>query len=226
MPETNLRCPECDARIKVNVSAGRSSVRCPDCGATVRLKGKADDDDDRPARSSRRRREEDEDEDDRPARPSKRRREDDDEDEEDRPRRRRLYDGDDDEDEDDRPRRRKKRKREEEGDGPWLIAAGVAAAGFVLMFMGPLLLMGTRGLPPGQDGPGGKLFGLGLCFLFALILMALGIVGVKNRTAYGRWGMEITGTMGVILGMIQATIGGLMGGFGLYGLLFTLINGH
>jgi hypothetical protein len=214
MPETNVRCPECDARVKVSASAGRRSVRCPECGASVPLRGKDDDDD----------------EDDRPARSSKRRRDDDDDEDEDRPRarRRRLDDEDDDEDdEDDRPRRRKKRKRREaEGDGPWAIAAGAAGLGFVLTFAGALLIMGKAGLPEGQDGPLGKLLGLGFCFLIALVLMPLGIVGVKNRTAYGRWGMEVTGSMGVILGMIQATVGGLMGGFALYGLLFTLINRH
>jgi hypothetical protein len=231
MPETNVRCPECDARIKAIVSAGRTSVRCPKCGATVPLKGKAavrddDDEDERPARSSKRRRDEEDDEDERPRR---RRDEEDDEDEDDdrRPTRRRRGSDEDDEDEDDdRPRRRKKRRREAEGDGPWYIAAGVAVLSFMLTFGGALLIKGTAGLAPGDDGPAGKLFGLGLCFVVSLVLMPLGILGVKNRTAYGRWGIEVTGQMGVILGMIQATVGGLLGGFALYGVLFTLVNGR
>lgn len=233
MPETNVRCPKCDARIKAIVSAGRASVRCPECGATVPLKGKAavadDEEDDRPARPSKRR-EEDEDEDDRPARPSKRREDDEDdedEDDEDRPRaRKRRARDEEEEDEEDRPRRKKKRRREAEGDGPWLVAAGVAGLGFVMTFAGALLIKGKQGLAPGEDGPGGKLFGLGLCFLVALVLIPLGIAGVKNRTAYGRWGIEVTGTMGVTLGMIQAAAGGLLGGFALYGVIFTLINGR
>jgi hypothetical protein len=206
MPRTNIRCPECDAQVKVEVSSGRTSVRCPECGARVPLEVEDDEreDDDRPARRSRRR--------------------DDDEDEEDAPRARRRQD-DDEDDEEDRPRRKKKRRREQ-GDGPWLLAAGVAALGFVMTFAGALVVKGTAGLAPGEDGPAGKLFGLGLCFVVSLILIPLGIVGVKNRTAYGRWGMEVSGNMGVTLGMIQAAAGGLLGGFALYGVLFTLIRGH
>jgi DNA-directed RNA polymerase subunit RPC12/RpoP len=208
MPRTNVRCPECDARIKVMVSPDRTSVRCPECGARVPLGDEGDDrdDDDRPARRSRRR--------------------DDEDDEDEAPRGRRRREREEDDDEDDRPRRKKKRRRREEGDGPWLVAAGVAALCFVTTFAGALLVKGTEGLAPGEDGPLGKLFGLGICFLVSLVLMPLGVIGVKNRTAYGRWGMQITGTTGVILGMIQAAAGGLMCGFALYGVLFTLIHGR
>jgi hypothetical protein len=228
MPETPLRCPECDARISAAASPGRSSVRCPKCGASVPLKAKRpvaddEDEDERPRRAAKRR-----DEDERPARSSRRRQDDDDEDEddEDRPRsRRRRWDDEDEDDADDRPRRRKK-GRKIEGDGPWYIAAAIAGVGFFLTFAGALLIKGKAGLDPGQDGPGGKLIGLGVCFIVALVLIPLGIMGVKNRTAYGRWGIEVTGTMGVILGMIQATAGGLLGGFALYGVIFTLVNGR
>jgi hypothetical protein len=162
--------------------------------------------------------------DDRPARRARRRDEDEDE-EDDAPRARRRRDREEDEEDEDRPRRKKKRRREQ-GDGPWLVAAGVAALGFVMTFGGALAVKGAEGLAPGEDGPAGKLFGLGFCFLVSLVLIPLGIVGVKNRTAYGRWGMEVSGNMGVILGMIQAAAGGLLGGFALYGVLFTLIRGH
>jgi hypothetical protein len=173
MPETNVRCPGCDSRIKAVVSAGRTSVRCPECGSTVPLKGKA---------AVR----------------------------------------DEDDEEDDRPRRRKKRHRQEEGGGPWYVAAGIAVVGFFLTFAGALVVKGTAGLAPGEV----ELFGLGLCFVVSVVLMVLGTIGVKNRTAYGRWGFEVTGTMGVILGMVQATMGGLLGGFSLYGVLFSIIRGH
>jgi LSD1 subclass zinc finger protein len=137
-----------------------------------------------------------------------------------RPKRRRR-----DDDEDDRPRRMK-RRREPEGDGPWVLAALLVPACFVFAFGGAFLFNGTGGLPAGQDGPGGKLFGLGLGFLVSLVLIPLGIVSVKNRHAYGKWGIEVQGGMGVALGMIQAVFGGLIGGFTLYGLIFTLLNGR
>jgi hypothetical protein len=210
MAQTSFRCPECDARIKVIVSPGRTSVRCPECGARVPLPDEESENED----------------DDRPARRSRQRDDDDEEEEDDAPRARRRRERDeDDEDDDDRPRRRKKQRREE-GDGPWLAAAGVAALGFVTTFGGALLVKGTEGLAPGEDGPIGKLFGLGLCLLVALVLAPLGVYAVKNRTAYGRWGIKVSGNMGVVLGIIQAAMGGLVGGYALYGVLFTLIRGR
>lgn len=140
-----------------------------------------------------------------------------------RPRRRR----DDDDDDDDRPRRRRRRRgREEPQEGPWLIGLGAVVAAFLVTFGGALLVKGTAGLAPGQDGLGGKIFGLGIGFLVSLILVPLGLIGVKNRCAYGKWGMIATGTMGVATGMVQAVAGGLIAGFTLYGLIFTLLNGR
>jgi hypothetical protein len=250
MAETIIACPKCKTRLKV--PGAKTAVRCPKCGTTIRVHDPAEGEDDPdvkrllskvklverveeededapPAKVSKRRRDEDEDEDDRPARPKRRRSRDDDDDEDDddrpaRSRRRSRHDDDDDDEDYDRPRR--KRRREQEGDGPWLL--GVLAAGgcFLLTFGGGFLIKGTEGLAPGEDGPLGKLIGLGIAFLVSLVLIPLGIVSVKNRHAYGKWGIEVTGTMGVALGMVQAVLGGLIGGFSLYGLIFTLINGQ
>jgi hypothetical protein len=155
---------------------------------------------------------------------TKRSREDDfDDEDEDKPRRRGRSKSDD-QDGDERPRKRGARVRE--GDGPWLIAALAAPACFLLTLGGAFLINGTAGLPAGNDGPAGKLMGLGIGFLVSLVLMTLGILGVKNRHAYSKWGTEIKGGMAVALGMVQAVMGGLIGGFCLYGLVFTLLNGR
>lgn len=232
MAESIVRCSECGARLKV--PAGKSAVRCPKCSAVVRVSIADEPVDEievveepvQPRRQPVRRREDDEDdEDDRPRRRSRR---DDEDDEDDRPRarRRRARDDDyDDEDEDDRPRRRK-RRREPEGEGPWVVATLVTAGCFFLTFVGAFLVKGTAGLAPGEGGVGGKLVGLGIGFIAALVLMPLGIKSVRDRHAYGRWGMEFTGFWGVATGFTQAIMGGLIGGFCLYGLLFTLINGR
>ena len=63
----------------------------------------------------------------------------------------------------------------------------------LVSFLVTLVSMGTRGLPESQEGLGIKvgslIFGLGV----SLVLMAVGLVGVKNRVAYGRWGDEVHG---------------------------------
>jgi len=55
--------------------------------------------------------------------------------------------------------------------------------------------------------------------------MPLGIMGVKDKVAYGRW-HEVTGTSAIVLGFIQSIGGGLMGGFCLYGLIFAVVHGR
>jgi len=82
------------------------------------------------------------------------------------------------------------------------------------------LIYGTAGLPAGKDGQEGKLIGLGVAFLITLVVMPLGIIGVKNRCVVGRWGVTVTGTRGVVVGMIQTVTGGLLGGYVLYGLIY------
>ncbi len=85
---------------------------------------------------------------------------------------------------------------------------------------------GDARLPESQEGLGIKvgslIFGLGV----SLVLMAVGLVGVKNRVAYGRWGDEVHGTFGVILSTCVTLLGGCLGGFILYGLLFTVLHGR
>jgi hypothetical protein len=214
MDDTVVRCPECDARLRV--PADRTAVRCPKCKATVRVPARDDEEEEeRPVRRPARR--DDPDDDDRPRSRRPRRDEDDDDD---RPRRRR----DEEEDEDDRPRRKKK-KSSDDGEGPWLIAALGAVGSFFVMFLGTFAVMGTRGLAEGQDGPTQKLIGLGIGLIVSLILMPLGVFGVRDKVAYGRW-HEVTGTTAIILGFVQAIGGGLMGGFCLYGLVFAIVHGR
>jgi hypothetical protein len=156
-----------------------------------------------------------------------------DDDEDDRPRRRRDDDEDDGE-EDDRPRARRRRgsggdrprRRAAQGDGPWLMAAGLAAACFALSLGLSFLAFGKDGLPAGQDGPAAKLVGLGIGFVASLVIAPLGVIGVKKRRALGKWGIEVEGNMGVATGMVQSAIGGIIGGFALYGLIFTILNGR
>ncbi len=149
------------------------------------------------------------------------------EDEDDRPRARSRRSRDDDDDEDDRPRRRrKKRRRESEGDGPWLIAIGVVGVCTFVSFVMTILFNGLSGFPPAQDGPLVKVGCLGLGLLIGLGLAGWGTLCVKNRVAYGRWNMEIRGTMGVVLGMIEAGLGGVLCGILVYGLFFMLICGQ
>ena len=133
-------------------------------------------------------------------------------------RRSQRQDDEDDEDEAPRGRRGRKRKKEEdskdEDDRPRRkapprgggrpLAGGGGGRGilFVTTFAGALVVKGTEGLAPGEDGPLGKLFGLGLCFVVSVVLMPLGVFGVDEQRT-GRWGLEVTGNMGVTLGMVQ-----------------------
>lgn len=187
-----------------------------------------DEEDDRPRARRRSSRDDDEEDDDRPSSRRRPSRDDDEEEEDERPRSRRRpsrYE-DEDEEEDDRPRRRNSRRKQTADEGPWLLAALLTGGAFFVTFAGALVILGTAGLKADADGPAAKLGGLGFGFLVSLILMPLGIISVKNRKAYGRWGFEVRGGLGVALGMIQAIGGGLFGGFALYGLIFTLINGR
>ena len=133
---------------------------------------------------------------------------------------------DEEEEEDERPRRRGRRARAEEGDGPWILAALAVPICFLLTIGVAFLLKGTAGLPAGNDGPGGKLVGLGIGFLASIFLVIFGTLGVKNRKVYSKWGTSVEGGMAVVLGFIQAVLGGLIGGICLYGLIFTLVNGR
>lgn len=159
---------------------------------------------------------------------ARRRDENDEEEEEDRPRRRRNEE----DEEEDRPRARKRRAEEDrprrraaKDDGPWLIAVGAAAGCFVLTLGLSYLVFGSGGLPAGQDGPGGKLIGLGIGFVASLVIAPLGVMGVKKRRALGSWGIEIEGNLGVATGMVQSAMGGIIAGFTLYGLVFTILKG-
>jgi len=216
-----VRCSECGVRLKV--PDGKTTVRCPKCGAKVRIP-EVSEDEDEPVKKTRSRQ---------PAadetRPpkSKRRREDNmEDDDDDRPRRRSRDDDDEDEEEDDRPRKRSKRSRAPTGDGPWLLAALGSPVCFFLAIGIAFLIYGKAGLPAGNDGPGGKIFGLGLGLLVSFVLLIFGTLAVKNRQAYSKWGTEIKGGMAVALGMVQAILGGFIGGFCVYGLVFMLLNGR
>jgi hypothetical protein len=236
MPETIVRCPGCGAKLKLGPAAqGKKAIRCPKCGGTVPVQQpqpapakpvvKAAEPVDEleevaeevepvlaaePAPARKKRRPADEDEDEPPARPVKRRRPIEEEDEED--------------DEDDRPRGRRKQPKKQPP-GPWLLALGVAAATGFVGFVFPLLILGTAGLPESKDGgPLGDLCAFLLLLVVCPVLIVLGVLGVKNRHTVGKWGIEITGTTAIIVGMIQAFFGGLLGGVGIYGLIFAVIH--
>jgi DNA-directed RNA polymerase subunit RPC12/RpoP len=233
MPETIVRCPGCGAKLKLGPAAqGKKAIRCPKCGGTVPVPQaqpappkpavKAAEPVEEleevepvvaaaePAPMRKKGRPADEDEDEPPARPVKRRRPIEEEDEED--------------DEDDRPRGRRKQPKKQPP-GPWPLALGVAAACGLLGFVFPLLILGTAGLPESKDGgPVGDLCGIGLLLVVCPVLIVLGVLGVKNRHTVGKWGIEITGTTAIWVGMIQAFFGGLLGGVAVYGLIFAVIH--
>jgi DNA-directed RNA polymerase subunit RPC12/RpoP len=240
MAELIVRCPACGARMKVPPALqGKESIRCPKCKASVPLKPPPPAPARRPAKAPEPVEEVqdvqpadefDELEEVAPAPAKPKRRpppEDEEDDEDDRPvrkGRRRVDEDEDDEDEDDRPRRGRKRRRDERP-GPWLIALALAPACALVGFLGGLVLMGTRGLPEAEEGgPAAKVFGLGFMLLICGVLVVLGIIGVKNRYTVGRWGMEFRGTTAVWIGMTQTVVGGLLAGFGLYGLLFEVFH--
>jgi hypothetical protein len=145
-------------------------------------------------------------------------------------RRRRLDDDDEDDEEEDRPRKRKKkRRRQVEGEGPWLLAIGAAGACVVVSFFFSLLVEGTAGLPPAKDGPIVKYIGLGIGLIGALALIGIGVNSVKKREVmswYYHSMQQFTGTLAIVLGMFEAAVGGLLGGWVVYGLFFTLLRGR
>src|SRR5436309_2685940 len=117
MADLTVRCPGCEARLKV--AATKTVARCPKCGTKVRVHDPAEEVDDPDVKRLLSRvklieRVE--------------------EDEEDRPRARRRRR--DEEEEEERPRRRRKAARQEEGDGPWLVAVLATAACFLVTFAG------------------------------------------------------------------------------------------
>jgi hypothetical protein len=155
----------------------------------------------------------------------RRRREDDEDDR--RPTRGRLLREEDDE-EVERPRKRKKRRRAQ-GDGPWLIAVGVAGACVVIAFFASILVNGTMGLDPAKDGPIVKYIALGIGLVAALAVMGLGIDGVRKREVLSYYGFAVhkfTGTVAVALNMFQVAVGGFLGGWVVYGLFFTVLRGR
>jgi len=196
MAGISIQCTRCEARLKA--PAGKQKVRCPRCGTAIQVPP--------PAGAQEEVLEvlEEVDEE---------------------PRRRARVDRDDDEP---RPRRpRRVRRLEEEGDGPWLIAVAVAAACFFLSFGVTLLSYGFQGLPENQQEGGfvGKLAALAFGVVVALVLVALGAVGVKNRKIYDRWGNVTSGPFAVVLAMVIVVTGSSLGGFVMYGLLLGLIQG-
>ena len=120
------------------------------------------------------------------------------------------------------------RRKQDDGDGPWLIALGVAGACFVVAFLMTLLAFGATGLPANQ-GEGGypmKLASLVFAVFVALVLVGAGVLGVKNKTVYGRWGDVVTGPFAVVLAMVIAISGGALGGFAVYAVLVSVVTGR
>ncbi len=137
---------------------------------------------------------------------------------------------DDDDDEEDRPRKkRKKKRRVAEGDGPWLIAVGVAGGCLVVAFLMSIVANGTMGLDPAKDGPTVKYLGLGFGLVVALAMTGLGVDAVRKREMWTRYGFSeytMTGTAAVVMGMFQTAVGGCLCGWLVYGLFFTMLRGR
>ena len=109
-----------------------------------------------------------------------------------------------------------------------MIAVGAAVACFFVSFGVTLVAFGFKGLPDNQE-EGGVLVKIGaLAFgvFVALVLAFMGVIAVKNRALYDRWGNVTTGPVAVVLAMIVTIVGGSLGGFVVYGLLMALIQGR
>jgi hypothetical protein len=226
-----VSCPNCGRRARVPDALLDRQVTCPGCAATFKATPNnpasgeqgddgedieivddtstgysvADDDD----KGRRGRRRDDDDEDDRPARAVRRSRE-----------------ADDDEV---RPRKRKKKRHRAPGEGPWLIAIGVAGVFLVIAFLVSIVANGTMGLEPAKDGPAVKCLGLGLGLVVALAMAGLGVDAVRKREMWTRYGFSqytLTGTAAVVLGMFQTAVGGCLCGWLVYGLFFTVLRGR
>jgi hypothetical protein len=220
MPQL-VSCPKCGRRARVPDALLGRRVKCPGCAQPFTASPSAPDA--APAKKNQREAVEDE-EDIEGARDGE------DDGDEDRRRRRRPARArrSRDDDDDERPQKSRKR-RSGQGEGPWLMAIGVAGACIVVAFFASILFNGTMGLDPAKDGPIVKYIALGIGLIAALAVIGLGIDGVRKRevlTKYYFAEHKLTGTMAVVLNMIQVAIGGFLGGWVVYGLFFTVLRGR
>jgi LSD1 subclass zinc finger protein len=224
MPATPIACPGCAARLKA--PEGKSKVRCPLCRAVVQVPGVVPGMGDveverQPSVSEARKRADS-------AEDVERREEVDHLEEVEEVQGRSIRRREWNDEEDDRPRRKRKRRKQQDGDGPWLIAIGVAGGCFVVTFFMTLLVFGFRGLPDNQEEGGYpmKLASLATAVVVALILVGMGVFGVKYKIVHGRWGDVVTGPFAVVLAMVITISGGCLGGFAVYTLLVAVLVGR
>jgi predicted Zn finger-like uncharacterized protein len=211
MPE-QIRCPECDATLRVPDNLLGKSVKCPKCQTTFTATTEAPDEPERivkePIRASSRR----------PSPPVE-----EEEDEELPP---------EDEEEEERPRRRRRRRRRSSAEaesavaGPAIalmivggIALGLAILGLVLNLLGVgLLAANPRGMAgPQQADSAARMFGsvvggiIGICYGG---IITSGAVKMKNLSSYG-YAMTAC-----IVAMLPCSLCCLLGlPFGIWGLV-------
>ncbi|HEY7158855.1 MAG TPA: zinc-ribbon domain-containing protein [Gemmataceae bacterium] len=210
MPE-QIRCPECDATLRVPDNLLGKSVKCPKCQTTFTATTEAPDEPERivkePIRASSRR----------PSPPVE-----EEEDEELPP---------EDEEEEERPRRRRRRRRRSSAEaesavaGPAIalmivggIALGLAILGLVLNLLGVgLLAANPRGMAGPQQADSARMFGsvvggiIGICYGG---IITSGAVKMKNLSSYG-YAMTAC-----IVAMLPCSLCCLLGlPFGIWGLV-------
>jgi hypothetical protein len=131
------------------------------------------------------------------------------------------------------PRRLPRRKRkplldDEDRDGPWLITLGLAIVCFFFSFVIFLVVNDFKGVPDTRRVSGftEKMMNGVFFLLVGLIAPIFSIFGVKNKIMRLRWGIVLTGVPAVVVGMFFTMFFAVLGGFGLYVLVMTVIEGH
>ena len=112
------------------------------------------------------------------------------------------------------------------GDHLWLIAFGVAFAGFVVSLAYRFLLYGTAGAPHRQANPSTH---FGFLLLFAVgsfVFVVAGVTAAHTRTFRVRFGRVVTGAYAVGIGMFFSLVGGVFCGVTWYDLLLYLVRGR
>ncbi len=128
----------------------------------------------------------------------------------------------------DRPRPKRKARKRDSGEGPWLIAIGVAGGCALIAFIITMIAFGSSGLADnkGQGGYPVKLACLFGAVCIGAVITAFGVFEVKYKIVYGNWGQVITGPVAVVLGFMTTIPGAGLIGFAVAALLLSVILGH
>jgi LSD1 subclass zinc finger protein len=128
---------------------------------------------------------------------------------------------------DDRPRLKRKQRRES-SEGPWMIAVGVDLVFALITFVMTMISYWSTGLPDnkGQGGYPVKLLCLFAALCIGVVIAGMGLLCVKEKTIYDRWGFATTGPIAIIAGFIVTLCGAGLMGFAGAGCLLSVILGH